>query len=168
MKLEINELSSIYRVNQLEVKDIPEILSLCKGNPLYYKYYKPEASAESIENDLYALPPGKTLEDKYFVGLYDGQQMVAVLDLIVGYPNIKSAYIGWFMVHKEYQGDGLGTRLVCEIIDYLAEKKFRDVQLCYVKGNEQAETFWLKNKFTPIDEEVERQDYTIIKMCRVL
>ncbi len=33
-----------------------------------------------------ALPPGKAMEDKWFVGFYDGDCLIAVMDLILNYP----------------------------------------------------------------------------------
>ena len=56
------------------------------------------ATKASILDDLQAVPPGKTLSDKYFIGFYDGETLAAMMDLITGYPNPATAYIGLFMV----------------------------------------------------------------------
>lgn len=151
-------------VKKLAEADVPDILVLCKGNPTYYEYFKAEPSSESIKEALTALPPNKTMEEKYFVGFYDGDRLVAILDLIAGYPDEDIAYIGWFMMNKEFQCTGVGTAIISEIISYLKEKHFRYVQLGYIKGNQQARNFWIKNKFTPSGGEVETENYTIVKM----
>lgn len=34
-----------------------------------------------------ALPPRMTYDDKYYVGFWDGQRLVAVMDLVSNYPD---------------------------------------------------------------------------------
>lgn len=166
MLLKFNELSSKYMVKKFTEEDVPDILALCKGNPIYYKYFKSEPTSENIKESLTNLPPNKTMEDKYFVGFYDGNRLVAILDLIAGYPNEDIAYIGWFMMNREFQGAGVGTAIISEAISYLKEKHFCYVQLGYIKGNPEARNFWMKNKFIPTGGEVETDSYTIVKMQR--
>ena len=55
-------------------------------------------SLESLANDLVECPPGQELSDKYFLGFWDKERLVAILDLIDGYPTAEIAYIGLFMV----------------------------------------------------------------------
>ncbi len=166
MLLELNRLSSQYTVKKLTEEDIPNILLVCKGNPTYYKYYKSEPTNENIKASLTALPPNKTIKDKYFVGFYNEDSLVAILDLITGYPNEDVAYIGWFMMNKEFQGSGVGTAIIIDIIIYLKEKNFAYVKLGYIKGNSQAQNFWIKNNFNPVGDEVKTDKYTIVCMQR--
>ena len=63
----INGLSGEYAVRRLAEEDIPEILALCEKNTLYYRYCPPFVSEQSIRDDMNALPPGKTVSDKYYV-----------------------------------------------------------------------------------------------------
>lgn len=159
-------MSSKYIVKKLAEEDVPDILALCEVNPIYYKHYKSEPSTDNIKQTLKALPPNKTKKDKYFIGFYDDDSLVAILDLIVGYPNEGIAYIGWFMIHREVQGCGVGTKIMVEILSYLREKKFSYVQLAYIKGNQQAKKFWIRNRFTQIGSEIECDDYMLVKAQR--
>ena len=59
--------------------------------------------------DMTALPPEKCAEDKHYLGFFDGETLIAVLDLIERYPKNDTAYIGFFMTKKERQGYGLGS-----------------------------------------------------------
>lgn len=165
--LEINQLSSKYTVKKLVEEDIPNILMVCQGNSVYYKYYKSEPTNENIKDSMRALPSNKSIDDKYFVGFYNEDRLVAVLDLITGYPNEDVVYIGWFIMNKEFQGSGVGTAIIEDIILYLKED-FSYVKLGYIKGNPQAENFWKKNKFRPVGNEVETDSYTIVNMQRAL
>lgn len=145
---EIRQLSDRYAVRRLSEKDIPAILSLYEGNPLYFQHFPPAPSADGIREDFTALPEGKTPEDKYFLGFWEGKDLAAVLDLIRGYPDDRTAFIGFFMVNAKLQGSGTGTRIVEDICSALS-RQYDYVRLGYVQGNPQAEHFWTKNGFHP-------------------
>ena len=70
---------------------------------MFYDYCPPFGSVENIKDDLAALPPNKTINDKYYIGFYDGNVLIAVMDLILGYPNENTGFIGFFMVNKTFQ-----------------------------------------------------------------
>ena len=163
--LEIERLSNQYEVRRLGEADIPTILTFCQGNPKYYHHCPPMVSAESIRRDMVALPPRKTLEDKYYLGFFEGEVLVAVLDLILGFPDEQTAFWGFFMVNREFQGRGVGTKLVEEIIAGLRQD-FCAVRLGYVKGNEQSEHFWEKNGFLRTGVESDAGEYVIVMMER--
>ena len=42
---------------------------------------------QSINDDLRALPPDKTCEDKYFIGFFEYEALVGLIDLIIAYPD---------------------------------------------------------------------------------
>ena len=159
--------SGMYEARKLEEKDVEAVLQLCEGNPQYYQHCPPMVSAESIRADMQALPPGKEPEDKYYMGFFEGEKLVAVLDLILGYPDEETAFIGFFMVHKAWQGKGVGSRLV-EIICNGLKQHFSYVRLGYVDGNGQSEHFWKKNGFHPTGAISKTEDYDIVIMLREL
>lgn len=75
-------LSNQYDVRKILDKNIPDVVNLCEGNPLYYKHCLAAVSTEQIKIDLMALPPNKTYKDKYYIGFYSNDTLVAVMDLI--------------------------------------------------------------------------------------
>ncbi|MFA9465002.1 MAG: GNAT family N-acetyltransferase [Velocimicrobium sp.] len=98
------------------------------------------------------LPPEKSKSDKYYLGYFENDVLIAVLDLITGYPNKSTAYIGLFMVDIKVQGKGIGTKIIEELCDYLKNTGYKRVELAWVKGNPQSEKFWIKNNFNIIGE----------------
>lgn len=94
-----------FQMRRLGERDVDAILALCEGNRLFYQYHPPMATRESILADMTALPPGKGMEDKAYVGFFEGKKLVAVLDWISGYPAKETAWIGLFMVSVEKQGE---------------------------------------------------------------
>ena len=108
-------------------------------------------SLESLANDLVECPPGKELSDKYFLGFWDKERLVAILDLIYGYSTAEIAYIGLFMVYSRLAGQGLGSKIIAELLSQLATY-FKKVRLGYVESNSQSSHFWSKVGFCPTDE----------------
>ena len=164
----ISCISNKYIVKNIEENNIDDVYNLCKCNPTYYAYCPPNVTKDSIKEDMKALPINKTLEDKFYVGLYDDENLVAILDLILDYPNTDSAFIGFFMMSKEYQGKGIGSTIIQEILQYLKQIGYIQVELAYAKNNKQSESFWLKNKFERTGKEVEKEGYTAIRMRKML
>lgn len=144
--------SKKYFVRKLQKEDVRQIYELCSKNSLYYQYCPPFVSYESIEEDMTALPPGVTVENKYYVGYFDGDKLLAILDLIDGYPRKDIAFIGFFMCDVSIQKTGMGTDIMTALLEYLRERGYRSVQLAWVKGNPQAEHFWIKNGFVMVKE----------------
>ncbi len=164
--MDISKLSTKYRVCRLSETDINSVLELCLGNPLFYKHCPPIATKESIAKDMVALPPRATYDDKYYLGMYDGAKLIAVIDLILNYPNENTAFIGFFMILAECQNQGVGTALIKEIVDCLLLNGYEFTRLGYVKGNPQSRAFWLKNGFTETGVETNTEDYTIVVLQR--
>lgn len=63
--MDIKLLSKIYDVRKIEDTDVLLVFHLCEMNPQYYRYCPPAVSVNGIKDDMQALPPGKTLADKY-------------------------------------------------------------------------------------------------------
>lgn len=162
MIIAVEKLSVCYFVRELKDSDIPRILTLCSKNEQYYQYCPPQVTEQSIVADMEALPPGKEKQDKYYVGIFDGERLIAVLDLILAYPDPETAFIGFFMVEKTMQGTGVGRKIVDEICEYLSRNGFSSVRLGWAEGNLQAEQFWRKNGFRETDVTYNSDDYTVI------
>lgn len=152
MKVKVELFSDKYAVRILTNEDIEEIYELLSKNVLFYEYCPPFVTQRGILDDMRALPPNKTIEDKYYVGFYKNEKLIAVMDLIDNYPDKDIAYIGFFMTDVSMQNKGLGTEIIRDLCKYLAAEEYQSVRLAWVKGNPQAEHFWLKNNFTPIME----------------
>ncbi len=166
--LDIKEFSKEYMVKEIMPTDIAQVYSLCRKNELYYEYCPPLVTEQSIRDDRKALPKGKSIEDKYYVGFYNGNQLIAVLDLIDGYPDKNTAFIGFFMTDVSIQHQGIGTKIIQELIQYLKNRFYGQVRLGWVKGNPQSEAFWHKNGFFETGVSYQTGGYTVIVAQRDL
>ena len=164
--MEAKRLSLRYSVQTLSLCNAQEILDLYNGNPMYFEHMHSMPTLNSVKDDLTALPPGKTYSDKHYVGFYDGKTLVAVMDLIEGFPNPETAFIGLFMVNQAYQGKGVGSLIIQETLSALRTMGFSYVRLGYVETNAQSRAFWYKNGFLPTGVKSEQDKYTVVMMQR--
>ena len=150
--INIKLLSDTLTVRKLHVTDVDLIYNLCADNQLFYQYHPPFVTRESILQDMEALPPGKNASDKFYVGFFDGEVLVAVLDLILDYPAKGTDFIGFFMMNAGWQGRGAGSKIIQECIAYLKTTGCRKIRLGVDKGNPQSNAFWQKNGFHIVEE----------------
>ena len=144
-----------YKARKLTEADVPDILGLYLENAEYFKHCPPRPSRETVKEDMVVLPPAKKAADKYFIGIFDGNFLVAVMDLIDRYPDDRTAFIGLFMVSKSRQRKGLSQALRAE--------GYRRIRLGYTKTNLSAQSFWIKQGFQPTGAEFVRERYTVIE-----
>ncbi len=166
--LQAEHFSRSYRVKQITPGDITQVVALCKENAMFYRYCPPFVTEESIAKDMKALPEGKTEKDKYYVGFFDQNQLIAVMDLIDCFPDESTAFIGFFMTSTTIQNRGIGTQIVRELRQYLKSQGYQYIRLGWVKGNPQSEAFWHKNGFSETGVSYQTGDYTVIVAQREL
>lgn len=137
-----------FTVKPLDETNIDHIYSLCLSNPFYYECLHQTCTKEMIIEDLHALPPGKALKDKYFLGYFKENQLIAVMDSIEGYPTKEDMYIGFFMVDSKYQKKGIGQTIIQEFIDSCQD--YNSIQLAWLIDNKKVASFWKKLGFKEI------------------
>lgn len=157
MIIDVSKLSKEYVVKKLTYLNIDEILEVCKENPQYYKYCDKVASKDLILNDLKATPSGIEIKDKYYVGFYQENKLIAIMDLIKGYPSKEHVFIGFFMMSFKFQGKNIGTKIVQDTLKYLKQCGFKKVRLGMEKENPQSTSFWNKNGFKLVKETSQNQ-----------
>lgn len=135
---------------------------------MFYQYCPPFVTKDSILEDMKALPPQMTDEDKFYIGFFQEKKLAAVMDLVFHYPDLHTAYIGLFMVSKAQQGKRAGSQIVDECFRYIYSLGYRYVRLAFAKGNPQSEAFWKKNGFVKTGREFDNGDYTAVEMQKDL
>ena len=150
--IDISKLSNKYSVRRMSDPDAEDILEFCKENTQYYEYCQAEPTLEQVMSDLHLAPPGIGPEDKYYVGFYQDDDLVAVMDLVDGFPEDGIVFIGFFMMSKRLQGQEIGSTIIREVSEYMKSKGITSIRLAIDKGNPQSTHFWKKNGFNVIYE----------------
>ena len=149
--------------------DLPALLEFCQENTDYYTYIKCIPTMESLREQLTILPPGATPEQKQFGGLWEGDTLIAIADLILNWPKDGVVYIGWFMVKKALQRKGIGGRLEEELTGWVKTTNlYHTVRLGCVEDNRAGLAFWQRCGFTLTGERVDTGAYTVLLLEKVL
>lgn len=166
--MEIKNFSDRFDVRKLFLKDAEIVYNAIKDNNIFYQYHPPVATVESIISDMKALPPNKGYEDKYYIGFFKADSLIAVMDLIKDYPEKGTALIGFFAMNTDFQGKGIGSIVISDSIAYLKQLGFKKVRLGIDKGNPQSKAFWSKNGFILNGEEFPNGFSSFCIMERIL
>ena len=160
--MDVETFSGDYHVRRIREEDIEDVYHLCRSNRKYYHYLHTRPTRRNLTDVITEVPEGSALQDKYFTGFYDDEDdLVAILDLITGYPEAGSAFIGWFMVEAERQHQGIGSQIVADLRAALSAQGIRKLSLACIKENTDAWAFWEHQGFTATGREVDQKDYIV-------
>jgi RimJ/RimL family protein N-acetyltransferase len=100
-----------------------------------------------------ALPEGKWYDDKFVFGIYCGADMVGCADLIRGYPDPHTAWLGLLLVAEAFERRGFGSA-ACRELEAVIRSwgSCQRIRLSVVRVNAQALRFWRKVGFAPTGE----------------
>ena len=165
--LDINTLSTRYSVRKITEADISPVYRLAKSNMRYYRYLGRIPTRESLTEIISELPAGVSMQCKHFVGFYNQDDyLVAVMDLITGYPESDDVFIGWLMVDGDLQGRGVGSGIFADVRAAVKAAGYDFISLAVVKANEEALRFWKDQGFKEVEETVSTEGYDVYKLAR--
>ena len=145
--LNIYSLTSKYEIRKLTESDTDIVLELYQNNEKYFSYFGDIPTRDTVNEDMYALPPNINKDNKYYFGLFDEDELMCVVDMIDGYPENETIYIGLFMLDKSLQHKGIGTTIISDFIVDLRKQGFKCIKLAYINDSDEASNFWHKIGF---------------------
>jgi len=141
----------------IEPGDVGALQELIESDPGYTErvtgYPPGPADAQSL---LMMRPEGLAERAKVVLGGFLDGRLVAVADLLRGFPTEHTAYVGLLEVHWNQQGTGLGKAMYQQVERYLETSwpEIRTLRLAIVDTNARIATgFWEKLGFTATGEE---------------
>lgn len=149
----IEALSTAHQVRRITPEDISDVYTLCKSNQKYYEYANAAPTIESLTEIISRIPEGAATQDKHFVGFYDNDRLISVLDLITGYPESNDAFIGWFMVDGHLQRQGIGSQIFADVRAAMESQGYDYLSLYCEKDNSEAIAFWQSQGFKAENED---------------
>ena len=162
-QLDIGALSTSHLVRRITQADISDVYALCKSNQKYYEYIHGAPTVESLTEIISRVPEGAEAGDKFFVGFYNAERLVAVLELITGYPEKDDAFIGWFMVEGSVQRKGIGSQIFADVRAAMSAQGYDYLSLSCEKENTEAIAFWQAQGFRK-----EKEDDARISFVRTI
>ena len=131
-----------YDIRPVKEGDLPAVLSLLESDPDYFALDGKLPSLDSLRADLSALPPRCIMEQKHYVAFWREGTPEAVLDWVEGYPRERTLWVGFFLVKKSLQGQGLGKRLMSALPGAAYDGGMDSLRLACLENNETGHRFW--------------------------
>ena len=170
--LDVQSLGTQFDVRRLTEADITDVYMLARSNRKYYFSLGIRPSRQRLTeliSDVSKTHAEGAGTEKYFVGFFDDDgDLVAVLDLITGYPRANAAFIGWFMVDASLQGQGIGSNIFADVRASLAAQGIAHLELRCPEQSESAREFWHAQGFAEYGDVIDGGDYPVISMQRDL
>ncbi len=128
--------------------------------------------ANEAEELLGDVPRGKTLDDKFVIGLFDAPgHMIGVLDVIRDYPKAGEWFLGLLMFEPTWRGRRLGERVYHRLEEWVRACGGTAIHLIVQQQNPGALRFWQRMGFVVKGmgkQKLERRENVYIRMTREL
>lgn len=144
-----------YRVQRVSEEDAPIIRELGQRclEHLELHYGSPADPAQMIRDLLTDLPPGKTLGDKFGMGVFDGSdRLVGAIDVIRDYPEPREWYLGLLVLEPGQRNQGLGAKLMDALTLWLRQWDAAYLRLAVSEHNAAGQRFWKRGGFEPVKQ----------------
>jgi len=134
--------------NSLEVGDVGSIVYL--HGILYAKEYGYDHTFEAyVAESLGAFAKRSNLRERIWIVEKNKEVLGSIALCEV---SSTEAQLRWFLVSPKLRGQGLGKRLISELLDFAKENSYQTISLWTVKGLEAAKNLYLSSGFTFVKE----------------
>jgi len=144
---------SKYAVRTISKENIRQVMGVYNSNQDFFVLTegKPATLQGCIAN-IDAVPPGLDPQNKIHVSFWEGNICVAVLDFLKGYPESEYLYFGLLLVHKHWQGKGVGMNIIKTVLDAARCEGMNKSRIAVCDKNTAAIGFWSGLGFCKTDE----------------
>ena len=149
----------VYRVRRLSQEDAPLVSGLGAHCQAYLElhYGAPADPSHLVRELLSDLPPGRSLEDKWGLGLFDDAgHLLGGLDVVRDHPEPGEWYLGLLILAPGQRGEGRGTALLEDLVGELRRRGARGLRLAVSEHNPAGLRFWTRQGFTPVRQVLAR------------
>jgi GNAT superfamily N-acetyltransferase len=150
-------------VRALEERDVAALQALFDEDPEYFEINGREIPVEEIRT---AVPPGRTLDDKFIFVLERNGRVEGMIDLIRDYPEPHIWHLGFIFLSKSMRGAGQGRRCLHALYDWVRAQGGTVIRLGVVEPNAKARHLYATEGFA--FETVREVDPAAKRMRRTL
>ena len=142
-----------YTIEAITLSNVDKYEEVFYCNEEYYMLTDGRTSTKSdcIETIEYTID-GIEKRNIHNIGFCDGENPVACMFLIEGYPEEDILWLGLFLVHNKYKRKRIGTKFVKALIDSLKETSIRYIRLSVQDNNVSGLLFWKNIGFSVIEK----------------
>jgi GNAT superfamily N-acetyltransferase len=149
-----------YRTKLLTFADLPALQDMLEKCADYMELvYGSPTSSNEAEMLVASLPPGKSLDDKYIIGIFDKtMQLVGFVDAVKDYPDAGDWWVGLLLLTPNARGRGIGSQLYRAFESWAAGQGAQRVYLGVIEANPRAHAFWERLGFDRVEKRQSRDE----------
>jgi RimJ/RimL family protein N-acetyltransferase len=149
-----------YRTKLLTFSDLPDLQDMLEKCTDYMELvYGSPTSSNEAEMLVASLPPGKSLDDKYIIGIFDKtMQMLGFVDAVRDYPDAGDWWVGLVLMTPNARGRGIGSQLYRAFESWAVGQGAQRVYLGVIEANRRAHTFWERLGFERVEKRQSRDE----------
>ncbi len=127
---------------------IGQALRIFESDPHYVETTSGETIDEAmVRENVKTRPPNTKTEQKCFLLILRAGEPVAILDIIMGFPESDCFYVGLLLVDKASRSRGLGEAIYTRAESLMAEQGFLRARLGVLENNDGGLRFWKRLGF---------------------
>lgn len=109
-------------------------------------------SKKEIDKIFTTLPPNKSYEDKFVLGIYKFDKLVGIVDIIKDFPDVGEWMLGLILINPEERGNGLGKIVHKALSEWAIGLGATSFRIGVIEDNYNGIKFWSSLGYTKIKE----------------
>lgn len=131
--------------------DADDLFELYRATPGYFQAVKGRGpSAEDAIEALTSVPPGDGNFEKVFGGYWLTDHLIGFSDIVFGYPDSVTAYLGLLLFREGMQFKGYGSWAHRELSEAATSKGCQRMRLSVIETNTRAAQFWFNKGYREV------------------
>lgn len=134
---------------RLDTSQAAAVATFCRQCSAFFTLVAGESpAADTARHLLESRPPSVPLTRKHVIGFERGSTLIAIVDLLEGYPDDGDWYVGLLLLLPEERARGLGATVWTAVEKWIRAEGGRYARLIVQEQNPDAVLFWHAVGFT--------------------
>jgi GNAT superfamily N-acetyltransferase len=148
------DLENNYHIKSLTINNLKSIESLNLKCSDYYLLHDGVLPSKKDALEIFSsLPPGKSYEDKFVLGIYKSRdELIGIIEIVRDFPVIGEWMLGLLFIEPDERHHGLGRRVHEALVQWAITLGSRSFRIGVIKENHKGKKFWSDLGYLQIKE----------------
>lgn len=146
------------QIRPLDKKNWAEVFDLFLACSDYFAMAEDKIPDDTNVQDFFEeLPPNYSLKDKILLGIYNDNQLIGVIDILLRYATEEEMMLGFLLLHPDFRRQHLGLWAHEQILKIAQQYQAKYLRIGVVTQNKKGLAFWQKLGYQEIKRTEPRQ-----------